>query len=177
MFRVSQTDRSTWPTRTTPRQRRPKPLQPGADTCPRPSSSRRRRASPSRSANGGFLKIPLTTRQDLRALPLSPNLASLVTGPLVALRDLLTKFVEGRRRCRPSGAGFLALLRHRAALLIAPLGRLATGRMQSAAPRRWTLPLTLYSAASGYNTGGRQSGRTGVIIRYGVRTAPAWLHG
>jgi hypothetical protein len=116
----------------------------------------------SRSPNAdGFLKVPLTTREDLRPLPLSPELASLLMGPLVALSDLLTKFVEGRRRCRPSRAWFLDLLRHRAVLLIAPLGRLATGRMQSAAPRRWTLPLTLYSAACGSSIGRRRSGRAG----------------
>src|SRR5207244_11879776 len=46
------------------------------------------------------------------------------------LRDLRAKCVEGRRRCRPSRAWFLNLLRHNAALLFAPLGRLATGRMR-----------------------------------------------
>jgi hypothetical protein len=77
-----------------------------------------------------FLEVPLTTREDLLPLALGPKLASLLVGLLVALRDLLTKFVEGRRRCRPSRAWFLNLLRHSAALLVAPLGRLATGRMR-----------------------------------------------
>src|SRR5207237_5050720 len=82
-----------------------------------------------------FLVVPLTTRDDLLPLALGPKLASLLVGLLVALRDLLTKFVEGRRRCRPSRAWFLNLLRHNAALLFAPQGRLATGRMRERGTR------------------------------------------
>lgn len=79
---------------------------------------------------GMFLKVPPPTCENLVSHALGPKLASLLVGLLVALRDLLTEFAEGRRRCRPSRAWFLDLLRHCAALLVAPLGRLATGRMR-----------------------------------------------
>jgi hypothetical protein len=77
-----------------------------------------------------FLLVPLTTRDDLDPLARGSELTSLLVGLLVALRDLLTNLVESRRRGRPSGTWLLNLLRHNAALLVAPIGRLATGRMR-----------------------------------------------
>jgi hypothetical protein len=70
--------------------------------------------------------------------------------PLVALGDLLSDIVEGLLCCRSPRAWFLTwrawflvLLRQRAGLLFAPPGRWATGRVGSAALRRWRLLLTL----------------------------------
>ncbi len=102
-----------------------------------------------------FLKVPLTTRPDLLLLALGPKLASPLVGRLVALSDLLANFVERRRCCRPSGAWFLNLLRHSTALLVAPLGRLATGRMRERGTQAVELLLTLYSAARGSIRGRR----------------------
>jgi hypothetical protein len=59
-----------------------------------------------------FLKVAHPTREDLLLLALGPKLASLLVGLLVAPRDLLTEFVEGRRRRRPSRTWFLDLLWH-----------------------------------------------------------------
>jgi hypothetical protein len=75
-------------------------------------------------------KVPLTSREHLLSVALSPQLARLLAGLFVALRDLLAKVVEGDGRGRPTRARFLVLLRHQSELLIAPLGTLPTGRMR-----------------------------------------------
>jgi len=90
--------------------------------------------------------LPLPTREDLLSVALSPELSSLLAGPLVALRDLLTQVVERHRRGRLSPARFFGLLRHDTELLIALLEGCPQEGCESAAPKRWNLRLGLYSA-------------------------------
>jgi hypothetical protein len=74
-----------------------------------------------RSTAPGLLQsVSLTTPEDLLTVTLAAKLASLLVGLLVAVRDLLAEVVKGGRRRRSSRAWFLGLLRHGAALLIAP---------------------------------------------------------
>jgi len=76
-------------------------------------------------------------REGLLALARGSDLASLLVGLLVTLRDLLTKSVEGRRRGRPSRTRLLNLLRH--ALHSHRSGRKdwPQEECESAAPKRW----------------------------------------
>src|SRR5947209_6842633 len=92
-----------------------------------------------------YLKVALTTREDLRSFTFGPKLASLLMGLLVASCDLLANLVEGGRRGRAPRTGFLNLLWHTAALLVAPLETSPQEECESRAPRPWKLLLTLYS--------------------------------